>query len=103
MNKTRRGLVSNIALRSFILIVAFLIAGPAFSYPVNLTDALGNNITIEKRPHRVVSLAPAVTEIIFRIGAGDAVKAITYHSYYPPETANKEIVGGFFSPSLYYI
>ncbi len=43
---------------------------------------------------------PAITEIVFRLGAGDAVKAVTYHDTYPPEAATKEIVGGFFSPSL---
>ncbi len=48
----------------------------------------------------VVSLVPTITEIVFRIGAGDAVKAVTYHDTYPPEAATKEIVGGFFSPSL---
>ena len=48
----------------------------------------------------VVSLVPAITETIFKLGAGDAVKAVTYHDTYPPEAATKEIVGGFFSPSL---
>ena len=72
----------------------------ALSYPVQFIDADGNNICIEKRPSQVVSLVPSVTEIIFRIGAGDSVGAITYHSTYPPETAHKEIIGGFFSPSI---
>jgi ABC-type Fe3+-hydroxamate transport system substrate-binding protein/adenosylcobinamide amidohydrolase len=48
----------------------------------------------------VVSLVPSVTEVLFRIGAGDTVTGVTYHSTYPPETVKKEIVGGFFSPSL---
>ena len=42
---------------------------------------------------------PGITEIIFKIGAGDAVKAVTYYDTYPPETVHKTIVGGFFSPS----
>ncbi|MBW1706035.1 MAG: adenosylcobinamide amidohydrolase, partial [Deltaproteobacteria bacterium] len=39
-------------------------------------------------------------EIIFKLGAGDAVKAVTYHDSYPPEAATREIIGGFFSPSF---
>jgi len=42
---------------------------------------------------------PGITEIIFKIGAGDAVKAVTYYDTYPPETVRKAVVGGFFSPS----
>jgi len=84
----------------FILFAIFWSPAPTFSYPVTFTDSDGNKITIEKRPSRVVSLVPTITEIVFRIGAGDAVKAVTYHDTYFPEAATKEIVGGFFSPSL---
>jgi ABC-type Fe3+-hydroxamate transport system substrate-binding protein/adenosylcobinamide amidohydrolase len=84
----------------FALFTMIWSAAPAFSYPVKFTDSKGNKIAIEKMPAHVVSLAPSITEIIFKIGAGDAVKGITYHDTYPPETNYKEIVGGFFSPSL---
>ena len=84
----------------FILFATFWSPAPTFSYPVTFTDSDGNIITIEKRPSMVVSLVPAITETIFKLGAGDAVKAVTYHDTYPPEAATKEIVGGFFSPSL---
>ncbi len=60
----------------------------------------GHTVIIEKRPERVVSLVPGVTEILFRLGAGDAVRGVTYHDTYPQETSQKEIVGGFFSPSI---
>lgn len=68
--------------------------------PVSFTDSGGAEITLEKQPQRVVSLVPSVTEILMRIGAGDSVVGITYHSVLPPETAGKEIVGGFFNPNL---
>ena len=87
----------------FLFFVPFIIlfnTSPAFSYPVEFIDSQGNKITINDRPSQVVSLVPSITEIIFKIGAGDAVKAITYHDTYPSEAATKEIIGGFFSPSL---
>ena len=93
--------------RCFILIsvtafqlIAILWTSVAFSYPVKFTDASGKKLYIEERPSRVVSLVPSITEIIIEIGAGDTLKAITYHSAYQPETAHKRIIGGFFSPNL---
>ena len=91
--------------RKFVLLLFALFTiiwstSPVFSYPVKFTDFKGNKIAIEKRPECVVSLVPSITEVIFKIGAGDAVKAVTYHSTYPSETSHKEVIGGFFSPSL---
>ncbi len=84
----------------FIILTVFYYAPSALSYPVKFEDAHLQEITISKRPSRVVSLVPSITEIIFSIGASDALKGITYHITCPPETTQKEIVGGFFSPSL---
>lgn len=84
----------------FFLFVIIFCAHPVFSYPVMFKDTQGHEIIITKRPLRVVSLVPSITEIIFKIGAGNAVRAITYHSSYIPEATDKEIIGGFLSPSL---
>ncbi|MBW2333158.1 MAG: hypothetical protein JRF08_06880, partial [Deltaproteobacteria bacterium] len=80
--------------RKFVLLLFALFTiiwstSPVFSYPVKFTDFKGNKITIEKRPECVVSLVPSITEIIFKIGAGDAIKGVTYHSTYPSETSHK--------------
>jgi len=85
---------------TFIFIAILCYPPLLFSYPLSFIDAQEHEITVNETPSRVVSLVPSITEIVFRIGAGDSVKAITYHSTYPPETTSKEIVGGFFSPSL---
>ena len=100
MKPARGSYIKKITLLFLILFVILWGAAPVFSYPVSFTDAEGNKITITQRPSRVVSVVPSITEIIFKIGAGDTVKAVTYHDTYPPETATKEIIGGFFSPSL---
>jgi len=91
--------------RGFILLFSLFVtfsgsAAPGFCFPKEFVDASGSRVAIKAPPSRVVSLVPTITEIIFSIGAGDVVGAITYHSTYPPETAGKPIVGGFFSPSL---
>ena len=73
---------------------------PAAAYPVRFDDADHRPIVITARPQRVVSLVPSVTEIIFAVGGGDAVSGVTYHDTYPPESARKPNVGGFFAPSV---
>jgi len=39
----------------------------------------------EDVPHRILSLSPTGTEMLFAIGAGDQVIAVDSFSYYPPE------------------
>lgn len=78
----------------------FFAINQTIAYPLHFVDSSGKQIIITQKPQRVVSLVPSITEIIFQLGAQEAVQAITYHSVYPPETAKKRIIGGFFSPSL---
>ena len=87
---------------ALLLLILFLILGIAdwaFSYPVRFNDSQGRSITIERMPLKIVSLVPSITEIVFKIGAGDTVKGVTYYDIYPQSTSGIEIVGGFFSPS----
>jgi len=72
----------------------------AFGAGVDFVDAVGTKVRIPSPPRCVVSLVPAVTEMLFAIDAGDAVCGITYHDTYPATTADKTIVGGFFSPDM---
>ncbi len=88
---------------NILLIIFFLLQPgilPAAQYPVSFTDSSGREIVLDKMPERVVSLVPSVTEMLLRIGAADAVVGITHHSVLPPESAGKEIIGGFFAPDL---
>jgi len=104
MKIKKRCLIKSAGLLFIILNITLWIPPPALSYPVIFTDSKGKSITIDKRPERVVSLVPSITEIIFKIGAGDAIKAVTYHDNYlgkpSSKMGSKQIVGGFFSPSL---
>lgn len=92
--------VFKIAFRLFALIFLLENSAAAVDYPVCFQDAEGRPIAISKRPERVVCLVPSVTELLFAIGAGDAVGGLTHHDAYPPETSQKTVVGGFFYPSV---
>lgn len=87
-----------------LIILLFLVgvgsAGSSRAYPVALTDSGGTSVVLANRPQRVVSLVPSITEIIFQLGAGDAVVGLTYHDTLPPEVSEKVLVGGFLAPSL---
>ena len=88
----------------FVLAGCFLAvlftAWGGFTYPLDIRDDLGHEIKILKKPLRVVSLVPSVTEIILKIGACDSLCGITCYSASTKETYGKKIVGGFFSPSI---
>jgi len=69
-------------------------------YPLTVTDGMGRSIKISEEPRRIVSLAPAVTEILFALDLGDKVVGVTDYCDYPPEAAEKEKVGGFYNPNI---
>jgi iron complex transport system substrate-binding protein len=52
------------------------------------------------RYSRIVSLVPAVTEMLFAMGAGDAVAGISSYDRYPPEALTRPKVGGLIDPDF---
>jgi iron complex transport system substrate-binding protein len=51
-------------------------------------------------PQRIVSLAPHITEIIFRLGAGDRLVARSDYCRYPSAALQLPTVGGYLNPDL---
>ena len=49
---------------------------------------------------RIISLAPNLTEILFKLGVGNQIIGVTLHCTYPPEAKKKEIIGDFIHPNL---
>lgn len=54
----------------------------------------------EQRPSRIISAIPAVTEMLFAIGAGPQVVAVGSFDTYPPEIAGLARVGALIDPDL---
>jgi iron complex transport system substrate-binding protein len=71
---------------------------PAF--PVTVTDDANRTVEIATEPARIVSLAPANTEILFALGAGDRVVGVTSYDDYPAEVADIAKVGDFAGPNI---
>lgn len=62
---------------------------------VTVTDDMGRAVTLPKSAQRVISLTPHTTELIYYIGAGPQLVAVTSYSDYPSEVKKLPIVGDF--------
>ncbi len=59
-----------------------------------VTDDYGRTVVVPAEPQRVVSLSPAVTEIIYALGAQDILVGRTDFCEYPPEAQDIPSIGG---------
>ena len=59
-----------------------------------VTDDYGRTVVVPAEPQRVVSLSPAVTEIIYALGAEELLVGRTDFCVYPPEAEQIPSIGG---------
>ena len=69
-------------------------------YAKTFTDDIGRNIEITKKPERIISLAPNITEILFFLQLGDKIVGVTDFCDYPEEAKRKPKVGWLISPGI---
>ena len=80
------------ALRQILTVAIVLLLAPSLeAQHVNAAGA---------RPERIVSLIPAVTEMIYAIGDGARIAAVSSYDHFPPEVATLPRVGGLLDPSV---
>jgi len=79
------------------LITVLVIIFGWVSAPLCITfkDALEREVTLKGEPHRIVTLAPSITEILYFLGLGNRVVGVTQFSYYPLEAKLKPKVGSY--------
>lgn len=63
------------------------------TFPVTITDDAGRTITIQKAPSKIVSLAPSNTEILYALGLGTKIVAVSQNDNYPDDVKNKPKIG----------
>lgn len=54
----------------------------------------------DRAPRRIISLVPAVTEMLFAIGAGSQVVAVSSFDEWPPEVSSLPRVGALLDPDV---
>ena len=89
----------NLCRRIALSTVALLLASSAPAV-LRVTDDLGRTVDLPAPAHRIVSLAPSLTESLFAIGAGSQVVGRTRFCDYPEEALQLPSVGGMTNPSL---
>ena len=83
----------SIRLSVVVIAVALMAAGPA---------ARPQTASAQTQPTRarLISLVPAVTEILFAVGAGNDVVGVSSYDRYPPEALAKTRVGALVDPDF---
>ena len=59
----------------------------------------GPTAMLDTEPTRIVSLAPAITETLFELGAGDRVVGVSDFCDHPPEATSRPRLGSGFTPN----
>ena len=59
-------------------------------YPVTITDSFGKEVTLDKEPKKIISVAPNITEMIYELGAEGKLVGRTDYCDYPKEVTNIE-------------
>ena len=83
----------------WIVILLTSLAVPCFASRT-LKDELGRTVEVPDHPHRVICLIPSVVDIIYSLGAGADVVAISDFTKYPKEALQKPSIGLPLSPSM---
>lgn len=65
------------------------------SFPLEVTDATGKNVTLEEEPETIVSTIPSNTEILFALDLSERVIGVTENDNYPEDVADIEKVGDY--------
>jgi len=85
-----RKILSLVMIAVLILASAGCGEGSAGSQGIKLVDSRGVEITLESAPRSIVSLSPANTEILYALGAGDQIIAVSEYCNYPEEALSKQ-------------
>lgn len=64
------------------------------TFPLTVTDAIGNEITLDAKPTSIVSMMPSNTEILFALGLDDEIVGVSDYDDYPEQATTKEKIGG---------
>lgn len=59
------------------------------TYPLTVKDDSGSEVTLTKKPQRIISLVPSATETLFALGLEGRVAAVTKYDTYPQGVQQK--------------
>ncbi len=83
-----------------ILVLLTAVSLAAFAQSETVFDDTGVPFNLSGPPHRIVSLAPNVTEILFALGLEQEIVGVTRFCDYPEAAKRKAKIGGLVDPNL---
>jgi len=86
--------LSQIPMRRRACLATLAVAVWALAWPVATRGQTGS------QAHRIVSIIPATTEMLFAMGAGDRVVAVGSYDRFPPEVEKLPRVGALLDPNV---
>ncbi len=66
---------------------------------ISVTDDAGITYTFDGAVDTIVSMAPAITEIVYFVDAGEKLVGRTDYCNYPEEVSEVESIGGYYDPN----
>ncbi len=84
----------------FALALSIILYSSNYTHAEIFTDGIGRKIELTKRPERIVSLAPNITEILYSLQLGNKVVGVTDFCDFPEEAREKPKIGWIISPGL---
>ncbi len=69
-------------------------------YPITVLDDTGYQVTLDKEPDKIISLAPGNTEILFALGLSEKIIGVDNYSNYPEEAESIEKIGDAFNLNM---
>jgi iron complex transport system substrate-binding protein len=88
----------------FFLLLFCLFSIPSIAAPeapptITAVDEIGRTVKLPKRPVRIISLAPSVTETLFMLKADDRLIGVTSQCTWPEAAKKKPIIAELLNPN----
>ncbi|MGM0495994.1 MAG: ABC transporter substrate-binding protein [Bacillota bacterium] len=96
INKSKL-LIPLLVITTLILISSI---GLAQDFPLTVTDDLDQEIEMNEKPEKIISISPNMTELLFAIGAGENVIGVTTFANYPEEATKVDKIGTITEPNI---
>ena len=89
------------AMRARSILIGLILAAAAAIFFARPWLGESHHAAVPRGPyHRIVSLAPSVTETVFALGLGDRVVGVSRFCRFPPEVEKLPNVGGMLDPNI---
>lgn len=86
---------SKLVVFSLILMIYSTVSLWGQKYPLSVVDGKGNEVIVKQKPEKIISLGAGSTEILFKVGAGAQIAAVSDICNFPEEVEDIPQVGGF--------